>query len=440
MIGTRRMRLINVEWGSEAKVREDGSLAISWSNKLEHELQLCRENRWIPHIIIGQTLPKGIGELDGDRRVTGEVPWVLYERYITAFLEHVTKEHGFTVSEWEVGNEMDNPNHNWLIPGAITAKLDPQGYSAYLELYSHISQAVQRYRLARPKLTILVGGPAVTQNSMNHAPGSERNWIIRFADDVGRLRLACDFVSMHYYGSDWSGNDLATRIGWIRKTMARHGAQKAIWITEWGADPFFMKPERKGLNYDAISGAFGLAFIDFMAGQGNVDAIFLAAMETKGSAGPALFRADGAPAHAYVALASYAELKGERLACSTPDAAVGCVATRDGDEFDVLVWYLDWREKKIGASLMDRFLPPQAVSLDLQIKGRRADRFILNGLWVGDEKTPPNVSALSAMPPSVAVEISKHGAVKLLPGGIELSCGGYLRLKFTRAGSGLRSN
>jgi hypothetical protein len=439
-IGTRRMRLINVEWDNRVRVAKDGSLDITWSNKLEHELRLCKTNGWIPHIIVGQTLPQGVGEMDGDRHIVGPVPWTLYERYLDAFLRHVTQKHGFSVSEWEVGNEMDNPKNNWLVPKSVTAKLDPRGYSAYLKLYAFISRVVQRYRTEHASLKILVGGPAVTQNSMNHVPDSERNWIVRFANDSSSLGLACDFVSMHYYGSDWSGNELATRIGWIRAALAKHGKQKAIWITEWGADPFYMKLERRGLNYDAISGAFSLAFMEFMAGQSDVDAIFLAAMETEGMAGPALFRANGTPAHAFIALTSYAKLKGERLACTIPDDAISCVATRDGDEFNVLLWHLDWRDKKIGASLTGRFIIPQSIFVDLQIKGRHADRFMLRGLWLGDGDKPPGRSALPATTLQAVAEISGDGPVSLLPDGIELPYGGYAHLTFVRAANGSGSN
>lgn len=431
-IGTRRMRLINVEWNTRVKIRKDGSLDIAWSNELEHQLQLCKENRWIPHIIIGQTLPRGLGALNSEMHLAGDMSWTLYERYVTSFIEHVTKERGFTVSEWEVGNEMDNPKANWLAPESVRQNLDPRGYAAYLKLYAHISEAVQNYRTAHPALRILVGGPATTQNSMNYPPDSDRNWIVRFVNDVGRMKLACDFVGMHFYGTDWSGDELAVRMGWIRDAMARYDRKMEIWITEWGTSPFFTDPTSLGLNYDAISGAFGLAFMEFLAGQNDTDAIFLAAMEMKGSPGPALFRADGFPAHAYIALRSYAELAGERLVCSTPDAAVGCVAVRDGDKFDVLVWYLDWRDKKIATSRMGRLFTPSTVSIDLRVKARPLDRFELTGLWPGNNETPPGVSALPSI--STPMVADSEGMTSLFSRKIEIPYGGYLHLKFALAG------
>lgn len=431
-IGTRRMRLINVEWNTQVRIRKDGTLDIAWSNELEHQLQLCKENRWIPHIIIGQTLPRGLGTLDSDKRLVGDVSWTVYERYVTSFVEHVAKERGFSVSEWEVGNEMDNPRANWLASRSVRENLDPRGYASYLKLYSHISQALQNYRTAHPALKILVGGPATTQNSMNYPPASDRNWIVRFVDDVGRMKLPCDFIGMHFYGTDWSGDELAVRMGWIRDAMARYGRKMEIWITEWGANPFFTDPGSFALNYDAISGAFGLAFMDFLAGQNDTDAIFLAAKEMKGSPGPALFRADGFPAHAYIALKSYAELGGERLVCSTPNAAIGCVATRDGDKFDVLVWYLDWRDKKIATSRVSRLFAPSAVSVDLRIKARPLDRFALTGLWPGNNVTPPGVSALPAA--SQPILADSEGMARVFSRGLEFSYGDYVHLRFAPVG------
>lgn len=344
--GIRRLRLINVEWGTVVSVRPNGRLSIHWSRKLENELRLCKKYGYIPHIVIAQTAPRGIAKMTKEGQVYGVTSWETYETYIKAFVRHVAVTWGFNVSEWEVGNEMNNSHWDWLRYPRGNVQLDDRGYRDYIKIYSHISSAFRYEKKALPDKTILLGGPALGGNSLNYPPNDPRNWLVRFVRDVAARHLLCNFVSFHIYGSDFSGADLAKRIGWIKDAMRTSKLNIPIWITEWGASPFF-KIAR--VNFQPVAGAFALAFIRDLGKIGVQNALFLAARRSHRGYGPALFDGDGRPGYTYEALTYVLALSGRRVACRAPIGIVGCIAARDAHGITVLIWYLNWGRQPINS-------------------------------------------------------------------------------------------
>lgn len=369
--GEQRMRLINVEWGTKVRIQPNGTLHIRWSHKLEHELAECRKYGFIPHIVIGQTDPAAVTGWQRNGHVIGVDSWPRYRAYVRAMIRHVVVDWGFADSEWEVGNEMDNPKFNWVDVNGMNGRLDPAGYHAYLKLYSAISDVFAKAKKQFPTDTILLGGPALTQNSMNYPLDSKRNWIMRFSHDVTAEKLVCDFISMHGYGSAFSRPSLLERVNAMRQAMDADGRIMPIWFTEWGANAFYT---RAPVNFSPVAGAYSLSFIDALAQSGVSGALFIAAQRKPGAYGPALFNADGTPADAYRALQYIMTLHGTRVGCTTNDSKVGCLAVKDGSKATILLWYLDWQRRAMGTK------EGSGPTLPVQIKVKGPGHYVLSNI------------------------------------------------------------
>jgi len=236
--GVRSLRLINVEWDNKL-IKGNDIFEVQWSKKLERELFLCKEFNLIPHIVVGQVVPHGL-EITGDgNERRGISDWDGYRKYISMFLHHVIVKWNFNKVALEVGNEMDNNKFNWVSEKPMKGRLDPAGYVGYYKLFKTINEVVQDYKEQYPNVDLLIGGPALTQNSMNYQENSPKNWLIRFASDIVKDDVKIDFFSMHFYGSAGSREEFKWRVKELNKRLKREEKNIPIWITEWGTSAFF---------------------------------------------------------------------------------------------------------------------------------------------------------------------------------------------------------
>jgi hypothetical protein len=272
-IGTRRLRLINIDTDNLVGVAADGTLQLQWSYNLNQRLALCREHGWIPHLIIGHGVPPPLAIKAPDGRVYGPSSWSTYDRYIQAFLDYVVVSQGFTETEWEVGNEMSIPSQNWVSPVLPASVTDPLGFSSYATLYSHIAAVVDNFRQQHPGTVLRVGGPAA-----NVA------WAIKLVDLVAGQSIPMDFVSLHMYGNQLTGAAMQTEMSSIQAELARQHLSAPISITEWGPSC------GSKLNFEPIAGAFSLEFLSRITQAGISDAIFLSLSQFPPRTGPCSIR------------------------------------------------------------------------------------------------------------------------------------------------------
>jgi hypothetical protein len=330
-LGTRRLRLINVDIGNLKAIAADGTQTVQWPVTLTYNLKLCRENQWIPHIIIGHVLPAPLAKVDAAGRKYGPTSWAAYDQYINTFLKYVVVDQGFSETEWEIGNEMSIPEQNWAASAMPKSGTDPAGFGAYSTLYTHIAQDVVAFRRQHPGTTLRVG-----------APDSGGDWALQFADFVTKNHVAADFVSMHVYGNSSNGANIENIITATRAKLASAHSRANFAITEWGAS-FESTP---GLNYEPIAGAFALDFVAKMALFGVHDTMFLSLSQLPNSSWPAFYKLDGSPSHIMLALLAVAGLKGTPASC-VGDADTSCVAAKDSaGKVEVVFWNYNWMTDK----------------------------------------------------------------------------------------------
>jgi hypothetical protein len=326
-LGTRRLRLINVDTSNLKAIAPDGSQTIEWPVTLTYNLKLCRENHWIPHLIIGHVIPPPLAKADATGRKYGPTSWAAYDQYINTFLKYVVVDQGFSETEWEIGNEMSIPEQNWVAAAKPRSGTDPAGFSAYSTLYSHIAQDVVAFRRQHPGTTLRVG-----------APDSGGDWALEFADFVTHNHVAADFVSMHIYGNSSTGAAIENVIVGTRAKLTGSYSGTNFAVTEWG--PSF--ESGPGLNYDPIAGAFALDFAARMALFGVHDTMFLSVSQLPNSSWPAFYKLDGSPSHVMLAFLAVAGLKGTPAPCAG-DTETSCVAVKDSaGNVEVVLWNYNW--------------------------------------------------------------------------------------------------
>ncbi len=323
-IGTRRLRLINVD-NNLVAIAPDGTLQLSWSYHLNQSLALCREHKWIPHIIIGHVLPLPLAVKGTDGWTHGPSSWSIYDQYIQAFLDYVVVAQGFTETEWEVGNEMSIPAQNWVAPHLPTSATDPAGFDAYSTLYSQIATVVDSFRQQHPATTLRIGGPA-----------ADAGWAINFVDLVGSQNIPADFVSLHRYGNQSTGTGLQNDIASIQKEMTKQHLSLPVSITEWGPHV------DSELNLEPIAGAFALDFASTIARAGVSDAIFLALSQFPTNDWAVLYTTDQTPTHVMSAFEALAGLNGTEGTC-TGTTGLSCIAVSSSDgDLSVVLWSFSW--------------------------------------------------------------------------------------------------
>jgi hypothetical protein len=326
-IGTRRLRLINVDGDDLVAVAADGTLQLKWSYHLDQGLALCREHKWIPHIIIGHAVPPPLAMKGADGRTHGPSSWTIYDRYIQAFLDYVVVSQGFTETEWEVGNEMSIPSENWVAPLLPASANDPAGFSAYATLYSQLASVIDDFRHQHPGTVLRVGGPA-----------ADPVWAINFVDLVAGKNIPADFVSLHAYGNQYTGTGFRSALSNIQQEMAKQQISLPIAITEWGPNT------GSEVNFKPIAGAFALEFASTLSQAGISDAIFLAVSQFPTNDWPVLYTTDQTPTDIMVAFEALATLNGTQGTC-TSSADLSCVATTAGDGLVSLVlWNFSWKD------------------------------------------------------------------------------------------------
>lgn len=367
--GFRSLRMINIEWDNIARVVDGDFVEMRWSKKLERELRMSRELGLTPHIIVGQIIPDGmqISGSGNDRR--GVSDWDLYRKYLVALMDHVVDDWGFRKVIWEVGNEMDNHKFNWVPERKLDIRLHPEGYQAYLRLYTFIANEIQRYRTLHPEVEFLVGGPALTQNSANHPPGANKNWLVRFASDIARHRIPCDFFSMHFYGSAGTRDELISRISDLQKAGEQDNrVLPPIWITEWGTSAFF---QHENENFLPAAAAFSLDFIKTAADTGVENTLFIAAARhsDENKSGPALLNRDGTTSYAMDGIDVLLGLTGDRVKCYSDNIAVGCIAVLQGNRMAVVYWHTDWASNRMGARRSLGAMTERQYSVSIRING-----------------------------------------------------------------------
>lgn len=415
--GFRSMRLINVEWDNIARLDEGRLSGVHWSRKLERELETCRQLGLIPHIVVGQIAPHGMQASGEGSERRGVRDWEVYRQYLRLLFEHVVRERGFTETVWEVGNEMDNPRFNWLSREPLTAKLDPEGYRLYLELYRLIADEAERFRRAHPDIRLSIGGPALTQNSMNHPADSVRNWLARFARDVAEQGIPCDFLSMHFYGSAGSRRELVQRIALLYAAARPAGRPLPLWITEWGASAFF---QHENENFLPDAGAFSLDFIRTTADHGVANTLFIATTRhtDEAKSGPALLMRDGSSSHAYRGIELIGALQGERLPCRTQADDISCIAARSETGLQVLLWHSDWSSRRLGDRSWLKLRRKGARDVDIGFTGTGA--------------------AVTAWLPSRKLAADAAGWQAWSGGQVVLRDNSYMALEYRLSGTGAR--
>jgi hypothetical protein len=225
-----------------------------------------------------------------------------------------------------------------------------------------IAGEITRVKEEFPQKTILVGGPGLTQNSMNHKPGSSKNWYIRFIQDITKKNIQADFISMHFYGSAGNRNEFQQRLQWLYAAMQQSGQRFPVWITEWGTSAFF---QQENENFSPAAGAFSLEFLSTAARNGVARCVFIASTQhpdTK-KQGPALMLKNGQPSHALTAIQAIRQLEGSALDCETGNPDYHCLASRKAQQLSILVWRSNWSHRRMGgdASSLTRFFFTEPV-------------------------------------------------------------------------------
>lgn len=159
--------------------------------------------------------------------------YTAWNALVAAIVQH-TKDKGFGIQYWEIGNEPDAGEDGGTPykfaacpPGATTCPPGTTpGTDNYLQYYTQTANAI---RSVDPNAKI--GGPALA------APGQPPGSLIRdnLIAAAGRGQVPLDFYSWHAYGNI-PGNDAAT----LRTTLQQAGLKNTqTFLSEWniGTDP-----------------------------------------------------------------------------------------------------------------------------------------------------------------------------------------------------------
>jgi hypothetical protein len=338
-LNTRRLRLINVD-NNEFSFDSSNHITVKWSKHLTEGLQLCKENGWVPHVIIGHVVPGPLSLIAGDGRVFGPSSWDMYNLYIEAFLNFVINEWGFKETEWEVGNEMDISHLNWVSEGNASTLTEDKLFRSYIRLYSHISHVFSMFKKKHSDIKISLGGPAVSPHGFLL---TEKNWLLMFITEVSKRKLICDFISLHMYGNVASGSEFSKIIVDTHKAIKESALNATIAITEWGADWH----SNEEINLAPIGGSFVFEFVRFLCDANVSDAIFLALSEFPGQKWPVFFLENKNKTYAMNAAQRIAGLQGKMADCTVNLLGVNCIAVATSMEMTVLVWNLDWGKAPI---------------------------------------------------------------------------------------------
>ena len=409
-LGNRRLRIINVDRGTLQAIGADGKATVNWPVQLTYPLKVCKQNGFVPHIVIGHYLPPQLAA--GGRKGGPPTSWAQYDRFIDAYLNYVVVEQGFKETEWEVGNEMNIVTENWMATQTPAASTDEAGFNAYAILYSHVARDIDNFRRQHPGTIMRVGGPAEAEDV--HLPPPQ-DWTTRLIRYTAANHLPIDYVSFHAYGNAATGAKYGELINEIRKEINENHSSATIFVTEWGPS-YDNKP---GLNYDPIAGAFALDFAAKMALFAVHDTMFLSLSQLPNNDWPAYYKLDGSPSHPMLALLAIAGLKGDPIPC-VGTAGGSCVAVKDSTgDVDVVFWNYDWTNEKFPSRMPNK--GPQKQTFTLTGSGLSDSYDLASGkmnsaAWQGGGSTSNfargNGSNLSL---SVVMPYGNYGEVQLKP-------------------------
>lgn len=292
-LGIRKIRCINVDQlpGSfDAK----GNYVVDQAktSRLDAHLATCRKLGAVPHIIIGQRLPKELAKevrADSDegrvlglkRNLTaGPTDYGKYRNYQLAFFEYVLVVRGFRNAEFEAFNEPDIggiPFPSEKPPARGSA----EAYDAMLRLYREISAAAREFERRHPDIPLKLGGPALAW-AFTFRFGSF-NWGERFVQDAAREKLKLDFIGVHYYGNisslhgEYPANypPFPEMLGSLKQTRDKFLPGVPVQINEWGPSYHVNATEQAMVNADHIGAAWSAEFLNTMLELGVDDALYL---------------------------------------------------------------------------------------------------------------------------------------------------------------------
>jgi xylan 1,4-beta-xylosidase len=341
-LGIKIVRLINVD-GDQQRGR------------LEQGLVWCRQIGAQPHIIIGNSIPRGLST-HGDNPKSGPKDWEAYQEYLRQIFQYVILEKGFPNATWEVGNEPE-------IGGAVARTYrqvrkiaSEEEYRDYFEMYQHVAEVAIRFEQAHPEVKIILGGPA-SAGVASYYFGTF-NWHERFLRDIAANGIKLDFFSFHYYGNQGSiGNrQNLTPYPPFEKIMAnlhtwigRYKPGLPIWLTEWGPSSIGNMTPAGLINGNFVGAAWSAAFVSTMLQTGVNRAIFLLTADLKDNWGwPALFH-QLTPKPPYFVFAMFHKLQGRLVTVQGESPAVGAFAARQGEQLNMVIWNYNWlRQEREG--------------------------------------------------------------------------------------------
>jgi xylan 1,4-beta-xylosidase len=348
-IGIKRIRLINVD--NQTKV-VDGKLIAPL---LDTRLDWCQRYSFIPHIIIGQFIPRWLSTHQGDIR-SGPKDFQAYDDYVRLFFNHVIFQKGFADTTWEVANEPDCGDAP--VPQFPRPKIgSEEAYQAYLQLYRHIANVAQQIEKEHPGLKITLGGPASCGPGGGTYKQLSFNWHERFLKDVAQQGLKLDFFSLHYYGNQ---GELGRRqnltenptfeavLGKLHQWIKTYKPDTPLWITEWGFSWLFNKnPEAASLNASNVGASWSAAFITSML-RHDVNRSFLLCSNDKDGnwSWPALFHGTR-PKPLYFVFAMFKAMNGNLVEVAGETKDVGILAATDNRKITALLWNYNWARGRV---------------------------------------------------------------------------------------------
>lgn len=374
-IGIRRVRCINVEplpghFDGEGVFQVD----TAKRTRLDAHLDTCRAIGAQPHVIIATNMPKELllteeevasqsegimGQQKRSRHAYGPKDGGKYRSYIKATIRHVMLTRGFRDAAFEVANEPD-------IGGAMVSRPPRPAmgsrrlYEEYFEhLYRNCAMAARELEQEHPGLRVTLGGPALAW-AFTFAFG-DFNWTERFLRDVGREKLKCNFLGIHFYGNigplDGSAKTGAyppfmEMMRMTREWRDEHMPGLPIHITEWGASYHTNLSEKSLHNGSHVGAAFAAAFLNKMLAAGVDKALYLVttdlSQQQEGKwvsvwGWPSLFTNPGAvgvhPKAPYHVFRMVSRLASQRVEVSDPGGTMGCIASAgSGPRLTVMLW------------------------------------------------------------------------------------------------------
>ena len=286
--------------------------------------------------------------ISGGDHLSTPTNWGQWQRVIKDTIEHFSGK--IDNVYYEVWNE---PDHSDFGAWNFSSK-------NYLLLYKY---AVLGANAAKTTHPFKIGGPGVADPlrcvvAQLPFTSCREFWIKGFLDFVALENLRLDFVSWHRYHKRISQfvSDIESVDSWILESGLKVMPEKLI--TEWGSDPG--NHVWHDSSFDTGHIVYGIAKM-----TGKVDKAFFFEIrdgilddgaEIPGRWG--IFDHSGRVKDKYFAFDYLSKLQGERLDVGGEGSFVGAIATKNNDEYQVLVSY-----DPVGVSLNQGLIPLSFINL-----------------------------------------------------------------------------